>query len=780
MVPSRLVRAAPDRLLVLVRSASSLVLVAVVICALGVASTLYFSRAREDGVTAQLNLQTAVVELHTQDRLVGQVLEGRRTPGAASAELTTSRERVATLIANTETGSLSLRERLQLGELLQHYSSAVDAQLRLADHGADDAGAYRAAEVDPAFTAVQGAMSDQLSEVRAGADRAQQLVDVGVVLAVALFMVASAVQGRRRLAEVRRQQERRSDERYRVLVDQSTDIVVVADRDGTVHYLSPSAKRLLGADTTRVDGQELLTSTHPDDRATLTAALGSARNDHGATPVELRFSADPHAHGWQVLEVTIQDMSSHPAIGGLVLTGHDITNQQALQQELEHRALHDPLTGLPNRALLADRFAQALRTARRGPDVVGLLLIDLDRFKEINDTLGHHYGDQLLIQVGSRFGEVLRESDTIARLGGDEFAVLLPELTGIEDATAVAHKLQGALRRSFNVEGVELDVEASIGVVVSGEHGADATILLQHADIAMYAAKEGNLRVSTYDPQIDAHTPQRLALLGDLRRALRIGELLLHYQPKVNLRTRAISGVEALVRWQHPERGLLQPGDFIPMAENTGLIGPLTHYVLDLALGQARRWADNGAPLQVAVNLSARNLLDDHLDQKVADLLAEHGVPAHLLKLEVTESAIMIDPTRAKDVLHRLVAQGIEVSIDDFGAGYTSLGQLKNLPITELKIDLSYVRTMDRDTRNSLIVQSVIELGHNLGLRVVAEGVENPAILARLTTYDCDVAQGYHLSRPLPADAFNSWRTAWPEQAEDALFNSPIRATTAR
>jgi len=427
----------------------------------------------------------------------------------------------------------------------------------------------------------------------------------------------------------------------------------------------------------------------------------------------------------------------------------------------EHQAAHDALTGLPNRLLLGDRFDQALRAESRTGAATGLLLIDLDRFKEVNDTLGHHVGDQLLKQVGLRLEGALRVTDTVARLGGDEFAVLLPLVGTLDAAQAVARQLQAALGRPFPVDGLDLEVEASIGVVLSGLHGADRTELMQRADIAMYVAKQRSLGVTAYSPDDDGHSPERLALLGDLRRALAGSELFLHYQPKVSLSTGDVCGVEALLRWQHPERGLVPPDAFIPLAENTGLIGPLTAYVLDLALAQARRWLDAGAPLQVAVNLSARNLLDDELDRLVADLLDRHGVPARLLTLEVTESAIMSEPVRAKAVLERLHALGVPLSIDDFGAGYTSLGQLKDLPVSELKVDRSFVLTMRSDGSNSTIVRSVVELGHNLGLTAVAEGVEDRETLEQLTGFACDVAQGYHLSRPLTADALDAWRAGW-------------------
>ncbi len=437
--------------------------------------------------------------------------------------------------------------------------------------------------------------------------------------------------------------------------------------------------------------------------------------------------------------------------------------QRELTQQREratHSSLHDALTGLPNRTLLADRFEQALRAGKRGATSTGLLLIDLDRFKEVNDTLGHHSGDQLLVQIGRRLGDALREVDTIARLGGDEFAVLLPGVDGPTGALFVARRLRAALTEAFSLEGIDVAIDASIGVVVSGVHGDDPVTLLQRADVAMYAAKMQGQGVLVYDPGADVHSPERLALLGQLRLGIDRDELFLHYQPKVNLATDLVTGVEALVRWKHPQRGLISPDDFIPLAEHTTLIGPLTKYVIGAALAQSRAWLDAGHRLPVAVNISARNLLDDQIVSQVADLLEHHRIPAEMLALEVTESAIMLEPKRARRILGELHALGVRLSIDDFGAGYTSLGQLKDLPVTELKVDKSFVLTMQTDPSNAIIVHSVVALGHSLGLSVVAEGVETPDALNALGDCRCDSAQGYYLCRPKTAADFMAWYTA--------------------
>jgi diguanylate cyclase (GGDEF)-like protein len=430
---------------------------------------------------------------------------------------------------------------------------------------------------------------------------------------------------------------------------------------------------------------------------------------------------------------------------------------RAYQRRIKHQALSDPLTGLPNRTLLHDRTGQAIRQADRELLPTGLLLLDLDRFKEVNDTLGHHYGDQLLVQVGQRLQGALRAVDTVARLGGDEFAILLPRIATGEGALAVAGKLQTALEEPFVLEGLSVDVEASIGVALYPEHGNDPEELLQHADIAMYAAKDTHAGFVLFDPSLDQHSPRRLALLGELRRAIDHQQLLLHYQPKVDAHTGQMLGVEALVRWQHPEHGLIPPGDFIPLAERTGLIGPLTHYVLDTALQQCCDWRQAGHELPVAVNVSARRLLDLDFPDEVAGLLTHWGVPARLLVVEITESTIMADPTHAIQILGRLNEMGVQLSIDDFGTGYSSMAYLKTLPVHELKVDRSFVAQMTSDSRDAVIVHSTIDLGRNLGLRVVAEGVEDSLTLQHLDLLGCDAVQGYHISRPVPADDLLTW-----------------------
>jgi diguanylate cyclase (GGDEF)-like protein len=448
------------------------------------------------------------------------------------------------------------------------------------------------------------------------------------------------------------------------------------------------------------------------------------------------------------------------------------------QRHIKHLALSDALTGLPNRTLLQDRTGQAIRQADRELVPSALLLIDLDRFKEINDTLGHHHGDQLLIQIGQRLRTTMREVDTVARLGGDEFAVLLPGITTGEGAINVARKLQAALEEPFPLDGLTVDVEASIGVALYPDHASDPEGLLQRADIAMYIAKETHAGFVLFDPKQDQHSPRRLALLGELRRALEQHQLLLHYQPKVAADTGEVLGVEALVRWQHPEHGLIPPDEFIPLAERTGLIGPLTHYVLDEALRQCRHWRDAGHELSVAVNVSARRLLDLQFPDEVAQLLDRYQLPAELLVIELTESTIMTDPVHALEILSRLNTMGVQLSIDDFGTGYSSMAYLMDLPVHELKIERSFVSKMISNSSDAVIVHYTLDLGRNPRLRVVAEGDENPLTLQQLDLLGCHAVQGYHISRPITPDGLMTWleqQTAEPTPQPSANGSGPVQ-----
>jgi diguanylate cyclase (GGDEF)-like protein len=445
------------------------------------------------------------------------------------------------------------------------------------------------------------------------------------------------------------------------------------------------------------------------------------------------------------------------ALTVVALVGQSHRARSRAFRRASYQASHDALTGLPNRVLLQENIAAAIDTAGGDHPGAALLLIDLDRFKEVNDTLGHHYGDQLLIQVARRLQGALRSGETVARLGGDEFAVLLPGLSSVRDVTAVAARLQDALDAPFALDALSLTAGGSIGAALFPEHGSTADELLQRADIAMYTAKTRRIGFALFDGRQGSTDPRKLTLAGDLRRGIEQGQLVVHYQPKVDAQTGTVLGAEALVRWQHPEHGLIPPDEFISLAEQTGLINPLTRFVLDAALQQCRSWLLAGHELSVAVNVSTHRLLDLSLPDEIADMLARWQVPARLLTLEITESAIMTDPDRAMQVVERLHAQGVHLSIDDFGTGYSSMAYLKTLPVHELKIDRTFVSSMTTSERDAVIVRSTVELGRNLGLRVIAEGVEDLPTWHELDAVGCDGLQGYYISRPIPVEDFERW-----------------------
>jgi diguanylate cyclase (GGDEF)-like protein len=426
-------------------------------------------------------------------------------------------------------------------------------------------------------------------------------------------------------------------------------------------------------------------------------------------------------------------------------------------RKLRHQAMHDGLTGLSNRAQLYQRAGRATKSVRAFGGIAALLLIDLDRFKEVNDTLGHDHGDMLLRDVADRLGGSLRRGDLLARLGGDEFAVLLCDLPDRGAAAELAGRLLAALERPFVVSGVTVRLEASVGIALCPDHGTDVGTLVRRADVAMYDAKREQGRIRVYDAGRDPYSPARLQRIGELRDALGNDELVLHYQPKVAIAGGDVTGVEALVRWQHPRHGLLAPAEFLPLAERTGLMGELTRWVVDAALAQACAWQDDGIEVPIAINLAAANILDSALPDWVAERLAHHGVAAARLTCELSEHTVMADPRRAGEVLERLRALGVRLSLDDFGTGQSSLSYLKRLPLDELKIDRGFVSGIVGDDHDALIVRSTIDLARNLGLEVVAEGVEGADVLQRLRALHCDEAQGFHLSRPLPATALVEW-----------------------
>ncbi|WP_084645689.1 bifunctional diguanylate cyclase/phosphodiesterase [Marinimicrobium agarilyticum] len=453
-------------------------------------------------------------------------------------------------------------------------------------------------------------------------------------------------------------------------------------------------------------------------------------------------------------------------------TSRDITARKRYEERLEHQATHDALTKLPNRSGLYREVSAWLEDPRDRQ--AALLLIDLDRFKEINDTLGHQVGDKLLSQIGPRLQSELTElPGLIARLGGDEFAIFLPDIRHHRQALIFGHRVLDALRNEFDLEGYAIEISASIGIALAPEQARDVSTLMRYADIAMYCAKAEMMGVALYEAEKDPHSPKRLSLMNELGRAIRDDQLCLHFQPKIELASRRCYGLEALLRWQHPTMGMISPGEFIPIAEATNLVHPMTVWVLENSIRACCSWHEAGVPLSVAVNLSARNLMDDTLPRQVETLLSRYRLPHWALELEITESSIMTDPRRAMTTLERLHELGVSLSIDDFGTGYSSLAYLKRLPVQTLKIDFSFVRQMLDDEQDEIIVNSTIHLAHNLGLNVVAEGVESEALLLRLQEMGCDLAQGFHIGRPMPAAELAKWlvTTSWVERPTSSLLS---------
>jgi diguanylate cyclase (GGDEF)-like protein/PAS domain S-box-containing protein len=539
--------------------------------------------------------------------------------------------------------------------------------------------------------------------------------------------------------------------------------MLLQDLDGRIIDSNPAIEKLLGYRHGELDGCRTSELVHPDDRRGGRTAYQRMVASGNPLRLQHRFVARNGEVVWvDVSASLVRDSDGHKSFAIAVF--QDVTQRKKAEAALvsqaalnAHQALHDGLTGLANRTLFRDRIDHAIAARRNLDTRAAVMVMDLDGFKAINDSLGHAAGDDLLVELGRRLKSALRTSDLVARLGGDEFGVLLPQESAPGDVRRAVERMQAAIELPIPVQGLELSLEASIGVALYPDDGKDVETLLGCADSAMYHAKAEKSGWAFYDSSRVRPDTGRLTLMGELRQALDRGELVLYYQPKAVLADGEVNSVEALLRWNHPVRGLVAPDDFIPQAQQTGLIKPLTLYVIDAALRQCRAWQDDGLRLAIAVNLSARNLVDADLPTQVAGLLERWSVDPLLLEFEITESAMLIDPPLTKLILEQLSAMGIRLSIDDFGTGYSSLAALKRLPVNEIKVDRSFVMNMAEDDDDATIVRSTIELGRNLGLDVVAEGVESQQVWDRLKDFGCTTAQGYYLSRAVPAHELQAW-----------------------
>ena len=542
----------------------------------------------------------------------------------------------------------------------------------------------------------------------------------------------------------------RSEDRFRAMAQNAADLVALLDRDGIVRYVSPSVQPILGFEPAELIGGKVFDMMHHDELQKAHVMFSDLLATSGKViKTELRVL---NAHGGaRHFDAVLNNLLDHASVKGIVFNGRDITERKVLEQELEHQAFHDPLTGLANRALFRDRVEHALARSERDASKVSVLFFDLDDFKTINDSLGHATGDDVLTQVAARLRACLRPEDTAARLGGDEFAVLL-EQAGRAGAIHVAQRFLEAVSVPFSAQQREIVVRASVGIVVAAAGEWTAEELLRNADVAMYAAKgHGKARYEVYEPDMWTAAVERVELESELRRAIENEELFLHYQPIVALDDGRLIGVEALVRWQHPRRGVISPASFVPLAEETGLIGPIGRIVLSEACRQGREWASTHSPIRVNVNISAKQLQRPDLVDEVAGVLTLTGLDPELLVLEITESTVMRDADESLLRLDQLRKLGISLAIDDFGTGYSSLSYLKRFPIDVLKIDKSFVEGLTGGAEESALIKAIVQIGRTLRLRTVAEGIESADQLAELRRIGCDAGQGYYFSRPLPA-----------------------------
>ncbi len=555
---------------------------------------------------------------------------------------------------------------------------------------------------------------------------------------------------------------RQSEARFASLVQHSSDVVTVIDADSTVRWVSPSVERVLGYEPAELDRTQLTAIVHPEDKASVLQFLvnGGVEGDTHPGLTEFRLR---HREGfWVHVETLRTNLLQDPNVRGIVLNTRDVSERKAFEEQLEHQAFHDTTTGLANRALFRDRVEHALERQIRDDRPVSILFMDLDDFKTINDSLGHAAGDRMLAEVGERLRHCLRAADTAARLGGDEFAILLEDGGEGLGAADVAARILETLEGPFHLGDTQVFCRASIGIATADRDRdgiASAEELMRNADVAMYMAKEsGKNRYQIFEPAMHDTALKRLELKADLQRALDNGEFVLHYQPVIELETGEISGLEALLRWQHPRRGLVPPMDFIPLAEESGLIVPIGDWVLLEATRQARALQERYPvypPLHMAVNLSARQLQRPEIVADVAEALMQSGLAPSSLVLEITESVMMQDVELSVQRLTELKEIGVRLAVDDFGTGYSSLNYIQQFPVDILKVDKSFIDAVNTDPRKSALTATIIKLAADLDLRPVAEGIERADQLEQLLALHCDLGQGFYFARPLTMDGID-------------------------
>lgn len=622
--------------------------------------------------------------------------------------------------------------------------------------------------VDPAFEALADAIHEADVRYDGAAVSANRAADLGtqivlLLAALLLFLLIRRFARSQRLSTrlvTEREILRQSEQRFQALIRNTSDVIAILAPDGGIRYLSSAAQRLWGVVPEHLEGSSAFTLMHPEEvelARTLVAQAGADPGGGLTTELRLRYADG----SWRQSEMILTNLLTEPGIEGIVLTCRDVSERKAFEEQLAHQAFHDALTGLPNRALFMERLRHALARGRRQGTMVGVIFLDLDNFKFVNDSLGHGAGDHLLVAVAERLNACIRAGDTVARLGGDEFTVLLEDLADDGQLLGLAERITQVLHTPILVGGREIVTTGSLGIAASLGDLRLPDELLREADTAMYRAKTtGKARSIVFDRSMNAQALDRLNLEMDLRRALEMGEFRVYYQPIISLASGAVSEVEALVRWEHPERGLIPPIHFIPLAEEIGLIVPLGLWVLREACRQTREWnegSDRRPPLTVSVNVSARQLKMPDFVAQVVQVLSETGFDTACLKLEITESVMMQETDVTIGKLHALKALGIRLAVDDFGTGYSSMAYLSSLPIDTLKIDRAFVGKMSQHTEDAAIVRAIVMLAKTLNLRITSEGIETVEQLTQLRALECDLGQGYHFSRPLPADQLQAF-----------------------
>jgi len=587
---------------------------------------------------------------------------------------------------------------------------------------------------------------------------------IGGIVITALVVIRQIAAVRENVRLLSEQSKRENEARFEALVQHSSDVITIVDPDTVIRYTSPTVLQIFGYQPSEIEGKRLAELVHPDDvPRTLSFFMSVLPPGAVTTPAEWRMR---HADGsWRDVEVIGTNLLDQPTVRGIVLNTRDISERRALQAELTHQAFHDTLTGLANRALFLDRVTHALALARRHSRTIAVIFLDLDNFKTVNDSLGHAQGDMLLIHTSERMQTAVRTADTIARFGGDEFAILIEDASDNDAAMTVVERVLELMRHPFHLEGKEVFASASIGIAIA-EPNHTASDLLRNADMAMYIAKQsGKGQYRRYEARMHTEAMERLELESDLRHAIEREEFTLRYQPIVALHTGEIAGVEALVRWNHPTRGMLSPLTFIPLAEETGLIVPLGRWVVREACKQAVRWQHlrpKGRPLTLTINISGHQLQGEHVVDDVRRALSDSGLDPRQLVLEITESVLMQQSETILERLHALKSLGVRLAIDDFGTGYSSLGYLQRFPIDILKIDKSFVDDVGRGDTESALARAVIALGETLQLQTIAEGIELKQQLSGLQDLGCELGQGFFFDKPIdPAEIELALRNAY-------------------